>query len=278
MDAVPAHFDHPADAAEFRRPTHRDGIELYRAHIVSHAFEPHAHDAFGLGAIESGAERYRYAGSEHLAGAGSLVHMNDDVLHTGQSATDEGWRYRMAYVAPAVVAEVTGASGWHFDVATRHEPARAARVSALLCTLWAGTTEPLAFDSALAELLDAFRPHVRQHGKPESSAAPAFGAVLDYLHAHLDQRLTLDDLAAVAGLSPFHFLRSFRACHGATPQQMLMALRLDRAKRLLARGEPPAQVAAAVGLSDQAHLTRAFARRYGTTPGRYQRQVGPVAA
>lgn len=273
MEAVPEHFDHPADAAEFRRAAHRDGVELYRAHIVSHAFEPHAHDAFGLGAIEAGVERYRYAGSEHVAGAGSLVHMNDDVMHTGQSASAEGWRYRMVYVAPAVVAEVTGAAGWHFDVATRHEPAHAARVSALLRTLWSSTGEPLAFDSALAELLDAFRPHARAHGGAERPAAAPFGAVIDYLHAHLERRLTLDELAAVAGLSPFHFLRSFRARHGATPQQMLMALRLAEAKRQLARGEPAAQVAAAVGLTDQAHLTRAFARRYGTTPGRYQRQV-----
>jgi len=54
---------------------------------------------------------------------------------------------------------------------------------------------------------------------------------------------------------------------------MLMALRLFEAKRLLAAGDPAAQVASATGLTDQAHLTRAFARRYGITPARYQRQV-----
>jgi len=79
---------------------------------------------------------------------------------------------------------------------------------------------------------------------------------------------------AVAGLSPFHFLRQFRRVHHATPQQMLMALRLFEAKRLLAAGQAPAQVAAAAGLTDQAHLTRAFARRYGVTPARYQQQLG----
>ena len=82
--------------------------------------------------------------------------------------------------------------------------------------------------------------------------------MIDYLRANLHRALTLEELAAVAGLSPFHFLRSFRAVHHATPQQMLMALRLFEAKRLLAAGEAPAQVAAAVGLSDQAHLTRAL--------------------
>ena len=77
----------------------------------------------------------------------------------------------------------------------------------------------------------------------------------------------------MAGLSPFHFLRRFKAQYHVTPQQMLMALRLFEAKRLLATGDPAAQVAAATGLTDQAHLTRAFARRYGVTPARYQRQV-----
>ena len=86
--------------------------------------------------------------------------------------------------------------------------------------------------------------------------------------------IDLDTVAGHAGLSPFHFLRSFKAQHHATPQQMLMALRLFEAKRRLAAGEAPAQVAAATGMSDQAHLTRAFARRYGVTPARYRRQLG----
>ncbi|MGO4774846.1 helix-turn-helix domain-containing protein, partial [Lysobacter sp. 2RAB21] len=90
---------------------------------------------------------------------------------------------------------------------------------------------------------------------------------------HLADRLTLDELAAVAGLSPFHFLRRFRAQHHVTPQQMLMALRLHEAKRLLAAGVAPARIAADTGLTDQAHLTRAFPRRYGVTPARYQKQI-----
>ena len=49
--------------------------------------------------------------------------------------------------------------------------------------------------------------------------------------------------------------------------------RLAEAKRQLSHGQPPAQVAAAVGLTDQAHLTRTFARRYGITPARYQRAL-----
>lgn len=272
MKGVPPHFDHPLDAVEFRRPGHREGVELYRAHIVRHAFEPHTHEAFGLGAIESGVERFRYRGADHLAPADSLVLMNPDELHTGRAETDGGWRYRMVYLDVDVVERISGERGWHFGEAVGHDAPRARRVGALLQRLWQAD-EPLAFDSLLHTLLAEFRSHARVARESPAEGALRFAPVVDYLRAHLDRRLTLDELAAVAGLSPFHFLRRFKAQYHVTPQQMLMALRLFEAKRLLAAGEPAAQVAAATGLTDQAHLTRTFARRYGVTPARYQRQV-----
>ncbi|MDG2517727.1 AraC family transcriptional regulator [Lysobacter soli] len=272
MQGVPEHFDHPLDRAQFRRPAHRDGVELYRAHIVRHTFEPHTHEAYGLGAIESGVERFRYRGSDHLAPQDSRVMMNPDVLHTGRAETDGGWRYRMAYIDADVVETVTGQHGLWFRDAVEHDAARAKRVTVLLDALWR-TDEPLAFDGLLFELLDAFSDQARASRPLGRDAMPRFARVVEYLRDNLARRLTLDELAAVAELSPFHFLRAFRTQYDATPQQMLMALRLFEAKRRLAEGAAPAQVAADVGLSDQAHLTRAFAQRYGVTPARYQRQV-----
>lgn len=274
MQGVPETFEHPTDRAEFRRPAGRAGVELYRAHIVRHAFEPHTHEAFGFGAIESGAERFRYAGSEHLAPADSIVLMNPDVLHTGRAETEGGWRYRMIYLDPAALAELSGEPAWSFaEAVVDRDRARARRLSALLAALWRAG-EPLAFDCLLLQLVAELRPLARLAAPARDEKALRFAPVIDYMRAHLDRSLRLEDLAAVAGLSPFHFLRRFQAQHGATPQQMLMALRLFAAKRLLAAGETPAQAAAASGLADQAHLTRAFARRYGVTPARYQRQVG----
>jgi AraC-like DNA-binding protein len=272
MQGVPAQFDDLGDAAQFLRPRHRTGIELYRAHIVRHAFQPHTHEAFGLGAIESGVERFRYAGSDHLAPAGSLVLMNPEVLHTGRAETRGGWRYRMIYIDRAVLEQASGQTGVWFPDAVRIDPARAQRVTGMLDALWLAR-EPLAFDSVLHLLLDELRVDARAARPPREQRPMRFAAVIDYLHAHLGERPTLPELAAVAGLSPFHFLRRFRAQYHVTPQQMLMALRLHDAKRRLAAGEPAAQVAAASGLADQAHLTRAFQRRYGVTPASYQRQL-----
>jgi AraC-like DNA-binding protein len=273
--AVPARFDHPSDAAQFKR-LHREGIELYQAHIVRFAFDPHVHEGFGLGAIESGVERFRYRGSDHLAPAQSVVLMNPDVLHTGRAETPQGWRYRMIYIEPQVLEAVTGERGWWFAEPVAHEAEVARRINSLLASMWEAG-DALAQDGALMELLDAVRPLARD-GRPEQASRIRQDAALDravtLMHDRLADSLSLDDLASQADLSPFHFQRRFKARHHATPHQMLMALRLFRAKQLLAAGCAPASVAADVGLVDQAHLTRRFARMYGVTPAHYQQQLG----
>lgn len=269
-------FDHPDDQARYRRPAHRGGVELYHARIVHHSFEPHTHEAFGLGAITGGVGRFRWRGGEHLAPQASLMLMNPEDIHTGRAETAEAWGYRMAYLDLEVLRTVSGDASWRFDAAVAHDAAGAAAVAGLIAGLWQAH-EPLAFDSQLLLLVQALRRHARAdpaRGAEAAAAAIRFAPVLDFMRAHLHDRLSLEQLAAVAGLSPFHFLRSFKARHHATPQQVLMALRLFEAKQRLAAGEAPAGVAAAVGLTDQAHLNRSFLRRYGVTPVRYQQQLG----
>ena len=267
-------FEHASDQARYRRPSHRAGVELFHASIVRHRFEPHTHEAFGLGAITSGVGRFRWRGGEHLAPHATLMLMNPDDIHTGQAETAAGWGYRMVYLDAPLLRELSGEPGWHFDAAVAHDGACAVEVARLIADLWQAT-DSLGFDSHLLQLVQALRRHARvAPGTASGEAAMRFAPVLDFMRANLDQALCLEQLANVAGLSPFHFLRSFKAQRHATPQQALMAMRLFEAKRLLAAGQAPAQVAVCVGLSDQAHLNRAFGRRYGVTPGRYQQQLG----
>ncbi|MBV9377098.1 MAG: helix-turn-helix transcriptional regulator [Alphaproteobacteria bacterium] len=107
---------------------------------------------------------------------------------------------------------------------------------------------------------------------------PSFGLsrerlerVYDYVEAHLDNRLTLTDLASVACLSPSHFSRSFKQAVGVGPQRYITRRRLERAKTLMRRTkEPLALIAQETGFADQSHLTSAFRREIGVTPGNFR--------
>jgi AraC-like DNA-binding protein len=277
MEGVPERFDQPADRAEFRRAAGLEGVELYRAHIVHHEFAPHIHDGYGLGVIEAGQERFDYRGREHLAPAGSIVLMQPGELHTGGPASAQGWRYRMLYLDEAVLAAQLGDGKlWRFDAAVRlGDTARASVMARALAALWRAD-DGAAADAALADTLSLLAPLAAGH-RAEASAASAgtrpFQRVVEALHSDFAREWRLAELACLSGLSPFHFQRAFKAAHGISPHQWRMALRLAEAKRRLARGEPAADVAAAIGLADQAHLTRRFAGMYGVTPARYQRQL-----
>lgn len=272
VEGVPEQFCYEQDRASFRHLSGQPGVELYRAHITRYAFEPHTHEAFGIGTIDRGAERFRYRGAQHVAPVDSLVLMNPDELHTGESATEGGWQYRMIYLEPQRLAALTGEAEWWFEQAVCHDPQRARLLSQLLENLW-HHDDPLAVDGLLLNLCELLRPHARIARPLAAGPRHRFDVVRDYLRANLSERISLNELAALVSLSPYHFQRQFKAQYHVTPHQMLMAFRLYRASQLLAAGLPAADVAASVGLTDQAHLTRCFAIRYGITPSRYQKQV-----
>jgi AraC family transcriptional regulator len=97
-------------------------------------------------------------------------------------------------------------------------------------------------------------------------------AVVEYIHEHLDAELSLDHLAAVAHLSPYHFARLFKNSTGLPPHQYVIARRVERAKELLReRDRPPlAEVALEVGFADQSHFARHFKRLVGVTPRQFR--------
>ncbi len=98
----------------------------------------------------------------------------------------------------------------------------------------------------------------------------ALTLVIDYIHSSLHQDLQLGQIAAIAQISPYHFLRLFKQSLGVTPYQYILECRIERAKYLLRQGELTiAEVAMQTGFCDQSHLTRYFKRALGITPKQF---------
>jgi AraC-like DNA-binding protein len=88
-----------------------------------------------------------------------------------------------------------------------------------------------------------------------------------FIEEHAPQPVDLDAAAREAGLSAFHFLRSFAAVVGVTPHQYLLRCRLQRAAALLAEtSRPITAVAGSVGFNDLSNFVRTFHRASGVSP------------
>lgn len=96
--------------------------------------------------------------------------------------------------------------------------------------------------------------------------------VRDLMHAEPSEALTLPELARLAGMSHFHFLRSFKHAFGATPHAYLVDVRLDRAKTLLAQDQSVTDVCMDVGFSSLGSFSALFARRFGATPSSWRKR------
>jgi AraC family transcriptional regulator len=93
-----------------------------------------------------------------------------------------------------------------------------------------------------------------------------------YIHENYQQTIQLDDLAKIAMLSKFHLLRSFKSIYGTTPYQLVLKLRLEKAKVLLAQDQSLEEVAFQLGFSDRRAFTKAFKRAYQMPPSSYRMQ------
>ena len=96
----------------------------------------------------------------------------------------------------------------------------------------------------------------------------------DFIEANLDREITLAAMASTCGFGTKSFVRAFGTTTGKSPYQYVIAARVERAKRLIEQDqEGLAEIALRCGFSHQEHLTRAFRRLTGQTPGRYRRSV-----
>lgn len=137
------------------------------------------------------------------------------------------------------------------------------------------------------EVLDLYAESVAQFlsarlhdlfGQREADFAPdtipdtRFAAVVDYLRTNLSRKVAIDEVAAVAGLSRFHFIKAFGKAVGQSPYQFLLRLRLEEAKRLLSSPSLSVDdVGWMVGFSSSAQFVRMFKSFVGITPGAYRR-------
>lgn len=99
--------------------------------------------------------------------------------------------------------------------------------------------------------------------------------ICDFIEQHIGEKISLGALSSMAGLSPNHFARAFQQSVGMPPHRYLLRRRLEHVEQMLRETQLPlAQIALAVGFSDQSHLARHFRRLTGMPPSLARSSAG----
>jgi AraC-like DNA-binding protein len=267
-----------AEAGRLERSCARDairvgagtpGIERVEARLGGPAFSLQRHDTYALGITTAGVQQFRYRGARRICLPGQLHFLHPDELHDGGPATPAGFRYRIAYVEPAVIREALGGRPLPFAAEPVLDPSPA---TAGLIGLLEDIDEPLdelaaaAAATAVADALEAAAGRPVAGGPLDTAAVTA---VREHLAAHPAAETRAADLERIAGIDRWAIARQFRRAFGTSPDRYRRMRRLAVARDAIAAGDSLAAVAAETGFADQSHMTRHFTHAYGLTPGRW---------
>jgi len=111
--------------------------------------------------------------------------------------------------------------------------------------------------------------------RPALARDPRIERAVRFIEQHFREKIFLKEVAEIAALSPYHFLRAFTASVGVSPHEYMIRCRLRHAQRLIissAKSRLLADIAVEAGFYDEAHLASHFRRVFGQPPGRWLRQ------
>lgn len=250
------------------------GFAVLEGREFATRLEPHVHANYVLGVIDAGAVRVTVGEQSWLATPGSVLLLRPFEVHTELAEGPCGWSFRYVYPNENVVRAALGLAPddgpgvLAFRAPVVDDEDLAASLGNLFTRLASGGSLQ-ASRQAMAGICELAR---HRHGRGASTDARGYRGRLAAARtaiAHGTSRMTLRDMADVAGLSPFYFNRTFRQVYGLPPYAYYEQVRIARAHDLILRGHTLTDVAFRLGYSDQAHFTRHFRRGSFTTPGRF---------
>lgn len=221
--------------------------------------------------------RYRYRGVVGETGGVELMQFEPSEVASITKMDDSRPPTHTLFVDPAAIARYldTDALGLpHLARGASADPAILAAFDAVTATGSDDDADPFEHEHDVRQFFALV--FAGGTDRPARPSAPICNRAVARAQAIIQdsygEPLALEGLASSAGVSVFHLERSFSARVGVPLHRYLLLVRIERATKLLRTGTPPAEVAVACGFVDQAHMTRAFRRLFGFTPGAFARR------
>lgn len=259
------------------QPTDLTQLELQRGFSVNRPVPKHWHEEYQFCLIEAGTGDLTYRGKDFPTPPASLFIVHPGEVHSNRAFESNGCSFRTIFLETEamenVVAQINSKEkGLPFFPSTmvfdKNTIEQFINLHQSLEETASSLERETRLQNFLVELITNYaenRLSLRSYKKEQK----AINQACDYLIANYAENISLEKLAGIANLSPFHFNRIFSEQFGIPPHAFQVQLRLSQAKKFLREGMKIAQVAFQTGFADQSHLNRHFKRVIGITPGDY---------
>jgi AraC-like DNA-binding protein len=254
------------------RTDHFFNIDFAFYSFTQHCFPRHFHDHFVIELVLKGADNFYCAGKNYTAYTNQLVLINPGEVHTGSTFAGAPLQYFSFYPDKKALNDVSDAldlplpNDFNFRKCRQDSSGVTAKLQALYHSFISGSDtllqEEIFFDCMHA-LLQCER---KTPTKSNDNGDPRINKLTDFIATHFRENISLQQMAGLVNLNPFHLVRLFKKNTGLSPYDYLLIFRTERAKQLLHKGHQVQEAARQSGFYDTSHLNRSLRRITATSP------------
>lgn len=253
-------------------------IEIVSASYKSHTFPKHMHDEYSIVIITRGVHEVNYKNKVEYLDSSTILTLNPGQIHGGREVLENGWGHIGWFPKEDFINKLLSDMDLNNKKLTfRNFMEKSPVMANYLRTInqrLINSNDPLECEELLTQGVSQIIICFGKLIPPEKMQLSGSGKIkhtIEYLQAHYNEKITLNELANIAKMSKYHFLRSFSAQVGLPPHAYQNQLRINKSKNMIQKGKSLIEIAYECGYSDQAHFSRMFKNNYGVSPIHYRK-------
>lgn len=251
-------------------------VRIVQGTGIHNEFMKHVHSQLCVGIVLSGVRRMTFDGDRYDYSKNDIFIINPGQAHSCAMTPGTEHSYSVLTVDPSSTGDPDRISFRNIIKKSNGIHGRFVKLLSIL----ERDAPVLEKESTLQAFLNSIASAYSTEALPVKITAQQKSAVKkarELLEKNLTDKITLDELSGVTGMSRFYFNRIFCEITGVSPYAFHLHLRIEHAKHMLLAGRTIVETALDSGFTDQSHFSRYFKKLVGVTPGafvRYNRQEG----
>ncbi|MEO7982831.1 MAG: AraC family transcriptional regulator [Bacteroidota bacterium] len=247
-------------------------IDFASYSFSQHSFPRHFHQHYVIELVLQGTDDFYCAGKNYRAEPDQLVLINPGEVHTGSTVADTPLQYfslypdRSALEQVAAALDITIPRDFSFPKSLQRQSFLTQKLQALADSFISGKDKLLQQEYFFVFMQELLQQKAGKPGPAPHTKDQRVKQLTDFIHLQFREDISLQQMAGLVNLNPFHLIRLFKKNTGVSPYDYLLILRTEWAKQLLRKGYKVQEAALEAGFYDPSHLNRSLRKIAGTSP------------
>ncbi|MBC8062131.1 MAG: AraC family transcriptional regulator [Clostridiaceae bacterium] len=247
-------------------------FEIKSCTLNLHPEKKHAHDEYSIALIEKGNSVLGYLNEYVEISQGQVVLIEADIMHLCQPKDKENWVYQMLYIKKTWFKDLLKQGVLPHKLLVKSLKRKEVKMVQTAFNQLKSQISTLEKEEILIELIE-YLFYIENcfifNEEVITNNDIACEKIKEFINANFLEKIYLEQLSELCGLSRYYIIRLFKQKHDITPHAYQISCRMNYAKEEMSKGREVTRIAHEIGFYDESHFSKTFKSYFGVTPQAY---------